>query len=487
MNKKEKILTHVPSYFSPKSNLYWRTLLESHGEEDEKIVQQIDQAKQQIFVITAEKVYLDSLGENVAVFRPLELNLSDEKYRRLIPLLSFYPKQVKSLITKILDVFYHETFSRFNIQTTSLAPFNLSGGECLVFKKENDGVVGVTKSFTADGNSDGPGTIRVASTSGMYVGQQVSVSDDDTKTFTATVIGLTGTVVTTDQDMSGLTLVQNPIVFFDTYQYVVFQASDFETPGSATTSEVAEAINVVAKGITAESTSSDTVVSLRTETVGRKGEIQVLGGTANDVLNFPVVIGRTLRVEVTEINPNEIVIRIPATIPALRRQLSGCLHYHPNAVIVPGWPSSYVYNPLFGDYTVKGTSTTLNQSILAGQVYTQLLVIDASSFPNEPGLLMLNFGKNGMEYPVPYIGRPNNSTLLIDPGYVFTNSHSVGESINTMIYSATVPRQNGGDYPVYTVGIEGARLQVQEIVRSIVATGVVIRWEVDYPVCGKVS
>jgi len=484
MDKKEKIKKSIPSYFKPTTNVMWKTLLNAYGTEDNNIVTQISETKKQIFVDTAEKEYLDALGDNVAVFRPLELNLSDEKYRELIKFLSFYPKQVKHLIYKILDVFYAETFARFNLQTQVNGPFALFGEETLVFKNENGYTTTITKKLLVDGETDGPGTIRISNTSGMYLGQTAQISDDNSQTEIVTVIGLTNTVATLSTSTNIYTTSQNAIVFFDTCQYVTFKATDFETPGSATVDETVLAINERAVGVSAESISADTKVNLRTNTPGLKGSIVVLGGTANDVLQFSLLPGRVLRIEINEIKPNEVVIRIPSTIPALRRQLEGCLHFHLDSTLTSGWPSSYLYNPTLIDYTVNKTQTTLNQNITEGLIYTQLSVTDSSSFPNESGILMIGFGRNGMEYPISYIGRPNNSTLLIDPSYQFTKNHLSGESINIILNDGTTPRGNGEDYPVYAVGIEAARTQVQDIITGIVAEGVLIRWVIDYPRCG---
>lgn len=484
MNKIEKIKTNVPSYFRPGVNVQWKALLEAHGEADERIVQQITEAKKQIFVETAERGYLDALGDNVGVFRPLEVNLIDDKYRKLIEFLSFYPKQVRSLVANVLDVFYDQTFLRFNVQTANASPFALFGGESLVFRKENDTTNTVTKTLTADGEVDGVNTVRVASTSGMYVGQIISVSDDNSQTITGVVTNLTNTIVTLDVSTLQFTTAQNAIIFFETYQYVNFQASDFATPGSATAEEVTNAINAIGVGVTASYVTTGNV-NIMTNTIGALGGIQILGGTANDVLLFPTNAGQKLRIQINELNPNELAITIPSTVPSLRRTLKGCLHFHSSSAITSGYPSSYLYSPSAVNYTPQNKVTTLNQTITAGQVYTQLSVINSSSIPNAPGNLIINFGKENLEQPVPYIGRPNNSTILLDPSYVFTKDHSSGELINTILTEATTPRVSGGDYAVYNVGIDKARIQIQEIVRNIVATGVVIRWIINFPVCGK--
>lgn len=484
MDKKDKIKRSVPSYFNPQYNVNWKALLEAHGEADNEIVEQIGQAKRQLFVETAEKTYLDSLGDNVGVYRPLELNLSDDKYRQLIEFLSFYPKQIRGLVYDVLDVFYDKTFSRYDIQTQNMAPFSLLDGNSLVFKTEGDTTISVTRYLTADGETDGANTIRLENTYGLYVGQTVQVSDNNSEVIAAQITNLTNTVVTLNKPTSQFTLDQSAIVIFDTYQYVTFSSDQFADISQATASEVAEIINAVADGATAQVLSSQTVLSLRTDTLGLKGSIQVLGGTANNALNFPTSIqSQSLRVQISEINPNEIIIRIPSTIPALRRVLKGSAHLHSDSSLTD-WKGSFLYDSTVG-YTVQRFKTTLNQNIVEGQVYTQLSCIDTSNIPNERGLLIFNFGRENTEVLVPYLGRPNNSTILLDPSYVFTESHSIGDQINKVLVGSTVPRSGGRDLPAYVVGIEEAREQVQEIVRSIIATGVVIRWDITYPVCGK--
>lgn len=484
MDKKDKIKKNVPSYFKPDVNVMWKALLEAHGIEDQNASDQVIEAKKQIFVEFAEKEYLDALGDNVAVYRPLELNLADEKYRKLIEFLSFYPKQVKSLISNILDVFYDEVFSRFNTQTQLSAPYGLTGGESLVFRTEKDKPVKIVRKFTANGDSDGPNTIRINTTAGLYIGQLIDISDDSNYPVRTSIVDLTNSIITISESAGSLLVSRNALLITETYQYTIFKSSDFANPGAATAGEVVNAINKSSTTVTASEASSNTIVSIRTNTVGNKGYLQVLGGTANNYLSFPVSPAQNLRIQISEINPNELVIKIPSTIPALRRILQGSAHLHPDSTTGTNWKGSFVYDPN-SDYTVQKMRTSLNQNIVAGQVYTQISVLNSSNIPNEAGNLIFNFGRERMEYSVPYIGRPNNSTLLVDPSYVFKKDHVPGELINTIITTGTVPRVGGMDYPVYLVGVETARELVQNIVRGVVATGVVIRWEITYPICGK--
>lgn len=267
------------------------------------------------------------------------------------------------------------------------------------------------------------------------------------------------------------------------------------------------------------------------------------------------------RVTVNEINPNEIVIEIPSSVPALRRQLQGSHHFHNYSGIVqsidnlnkeivvdfdaafpydskslkadevaqadfgqgvlrrtkimsnsvgrvgvvlqfalgedlsvyqtgqrfmvvnvPNYVGSFIPDPS-RPYTVTQKRGTLNQNIVAGNIYTLLSMSDASAIPDAPGRLIFSFGRSGEEADVKYYGRPNNTTLLIDPAYTFTKNHSIGDVVNVIVKPYNKPAADGSDYSVYLVGVTAARILAQQIVESIVAAGVVIRWTVNEPSC----
>lgn len=267
------------------------------------------------------------------------------------------------------------------------------------------------------------------------------------------------------------------------------------------------------------------------------------------------------RVFVKESNPNEIVIQIPSSVPALRRTLKGSHHFHcysgvinsvddtlkqitisldggvgfdtktlkvdelaeadfgvdndrpvkifsnqagrSNVLLqfsvgddlsnmsvgqrfmignVKNYVGSFIPNPDQA-FTLTKKRGKLNQAVNKGQIYTTIVMEDASDIPNENGYLVFNFGRMNEESLIRYFGRPNNNTLLIDPAYEFLNDHSIGEIVNVVVKPYLKPRINGNDYSVYVVGVEAARILAQKIVESIVASGVIIRWSVVDPIC----
>jgi hypothetical protein len=108
---------------------------------------------------------------------------------------------------------------------------------------------------------------------------------------------------------------------------------------------------------------------------------------------------------------------------------------------------------------------------------------DTSGIPNAFGRVIFNFGREGEEADVRYFGRPNNTTLLIDPSYTFLKNHSIGDVMNVIVKPYGKPAVSGADYSVYLVGVEAARILAQRIVESVTAAGVLVRWVIREPVC----
>lgn len=245
------------------------------------------------------------------------------------------------------------------------------------------------------------------------------------------ILGLSSTLVLT---VDGLQFTVN-------YNHV----ADFANPEAATNEEVCLVINrqILSLEAFAFSPSGSKTIGLQT----RDGatEYQIIGGTANAVLQFPTTL---------QADPD---------------------------IIDTGFPSAYIFDPTGQLFTVTGISTELSSQVEIGTIRDFLTVANASSFPNKPGKLLINFGRSGQEGPVSYNSRPNNSTLLIDAGYVFENEHLPGRKVNYVSDTPTIPRLTGDDYPVYIVGTEESRSAAQALIKKLLAAGVVIRFIIEFP------
>lgn len=261
------------------------------------------------------------------------------------------------------------------------------------------------------------------------------------------------------------------------------------------------------------------------------------------------------RVAIYEINPNEIIIEVPSSVPALRRDLRGSLHLHAyNGTIVSidnslkemiidltdgskelkvdelayaimgqdienglilsnttgntgvtlqfpasvnlskfvagenfnmtlqNYPGAFMPDPTTS-FSTTAERGTLGQAITAGQIIPTLTMLDSSGIPDANGKIVFNFGRDNQEELIDYFGRPNNTTLLISPTHVFAKDHEIGEPINVIVSPYQEPAVDGADYSIYLVGVTAARVLAQNVVESITAAGIVVKWIVNDPIC----
>jgi len=108
-----------------------------------------------------------------------------------------------------------------------------------------------------------------------------------------------------------------------------------------------------------------------------------------------------------------------------------------------------------------------------------LQVDDSSDFSDDGGYLAINFGKEGEELLIPYLGVPNSTTLTMNPAYRFLFGHATGSTINLVEKGNYVPSTDGDDYPVYLINPNVAEELVTMLVNLIKAAGIKLRFEID--------
>lgn len=419
----KRYLATIPKVFRPEFNRVIKALLLSIASAEDEQCKQVANAKDQLFVRTATGQNLDRLANSLGVSRPATLGLTDSEFQELIPNLSLKPKQIRKAFYDTADVFWGPLFSRANVTTNNVAPFNLIIGDELSFIINN----GETQ------------TVKI----------------------------LTG---------------------------------DVATPGSATAEEVVtllEKLDGTTASILEDSLTGNKAVNLRTDTPGSTGDIQVLAssGIGTSKLDFTVgqfdILDLDQRVTVYNINPNELVIEIPAIVPALRRTLKGSHHFHADGTIEPPkgtaqgiWQGSFLFDPngTRGNFTISSQKAVLQTAIFKGDVLTAITVDDTSLFKDNSGDLILGFGMSDQEVPIRFRGVPNSNTILIDPSYTFTQDHPVGTIINVSLdRKSHTPLRNGNDLAVYLTSPSGAREIVQAILETLKAAGIIIRFIVLAP------
>lgn len=150
------------------------------------------------------------------------------------------------------------------------------------------------------------------------------------------------------------------------------------------------------------------------------------------------------------------------------------------ASLVPGQLGPYMFD-ISQPFTVSNIGTKLNQN-LDGTMPRVVTVDDASQFPDSLGNIILGYGTQNQEGPIPYIARPSATTLLISPAYNVKKSHPDGTDVALVASkSAADVSRDGLDYPFYITDVVSGRIYAQDLINSVAASGINIVFTILYP------
>ena len=122
----DNIHDQMPALFNTRENVNWKAIIDSLGDVDQDTLDLIESVRQQFFVKTASRPYLDRLGTANLVQRPRFVGMDDPTFRDFIPIMSYQPKQVKIIMDKLLDLFFFKESTTSFISSGQVAPFDLS-------------------------------------------------------------------------------------------------------------------------------------------------------------------------------------------------------------------------------------------------------------------------------------------------------------------------------------------------------------------------
>lgn len=146
----------------------------------------------------------------------------------------------------------------------------------------------------------------------------------------------------------------------------------------------------------------------------------------------------------------------------------------------PNQQGPYSYD-LTQPFTVSSVGTTLAQE-LDGSKPKIIQVADSSQFPNQMGYLILGYGSENQEGPIPYIATPSLDTILLSPAYSVKNVFQPGTDVSLLVSKSSVTlTQDGLDYPFYLTDVVAGRVYAQNLINSVVATGINIVFTILYP------
>jgi hypothetical protein len=151
-----------------------------------------------------------------------------------------------------------------------------------------------------------------------------------------------------------------------------------------------------------------------------------------------------------------------------------------NGPSTPTTLGPYIYDTSQG-FTIGGASTTLTAEV-NGETGHIINVADSSGFPNTTGYLIINYGCEDQEGPIPYIAAPSSGTLLISPAYFIQQDHAEGASVLLVATkSPIVLPTDGSAYQPYLTDTASGRVYAQNLIDTITAAGVTVIYTILYP------
>ena len=148
--------------------------------------------------------------------------------------------------------------------------------------------------------------------------------------------------------------------------------------------------------------------------------------------------------------------------------------------LAPNQPGPYMYD-ISQPFTVSNIGTTLNQN-LDGTMPRVITVANANQFPDSQGSIILGYGTQDQEGPIPYIARPSSTTLLVSPAYNIKKFHPNGTDV-ALVSQKSSPdiSRDGLDYPFYITDVVSGRIYAQDLINSVAASGINIVFTILYP------
>lgn len=124
-DKTSNIHDQMPAVFNTQTNVNWKALISAIGTSDQETLDLIESIRQQFFIKTASRPYIDRLGAANLVQRPNFVGMDDTTFREFIPVMSYQPKQVKLVLDKLLDLFFFKDSTTSYIASSGFEPFAL--------------------------------------------------------------------------------------------------------------------------------------------------------------------------------------------------------------------------------------------------------------------------------------------------------------------------------------------------------------------------
>lgn len=160
---------------------------------------------------------------------------------------------------------------------------------------------------------------------------------------------------------------------------------------------------------------------------------------------------------------------------------SGSLVFLTSAQVDTGIRGPYMWSPN-ANYVLSSLTTTLQSEIFTGNTARTISIASDNNIPNVESLLVFDFGTEREEGPVRCLYKPNNTTLQLDPAYVFQKHHEVGSSITVIRRrGAHVMSGLGTEYPLYVTDAGVAREVLKQLILQVKSVGLFVDFLIRFP------
>lgn len=475
------------------------------------LINNIEAVDDSLYIVSAKEKFLDQRLGDKGVVRPPQVGLSDEVFRE-IGIEITNRKQVRDLVHQLLRILYGEIFTRATSYSFEVEPYFLEAGDNLIISFDDTQLVEIAFTEEQFQNINSASAQEVADaltklirkagrTGSAFVREEetgnkvVLMSSSDGPSSSVKVLGgKAQNILKFDQI--------RPTSGDSTTQWTLSQESGGRIralwTGGANPSlgkvKMGDYVNIYGDSFSSENKGTFTIASIQDGALNEayfeyenpNGFPETIVQETSDAVLFffprkRIITTNNRYAAAFQTSPRTLEIFMPSTTKVVRRSRIGAAHiYGDSTPSIPGQEGPYVYDKTAG-YTVaeQFSTTTGSLSTSSGSI---LSINDASTFPDESGYIMIGLGTSHQEGPIPYISRPSDQTLRLNPSYKFKNKHPAGTDV-CLIQSlfAPIPNTNGSDIPFYLTDSVAGRIYAEDLIKEITAIGIVVIIYILYP------
>lgn len=477
------------------------------------LVNQADAVQNQLYLATAQGIYLDRLAAEFSVTRPPKVGVPDDEFRQVAIQIKNI-KAIRTLINSLLNIIYGDQLTKASAASSKYETYALADQDNLILSFDNQAPVNIifnSNQFASIGAAlaqevaDAITTNLSAMNMDAYAVAQNDGSGPYVRIYSNT-IGPASAVTILGGSAQNILVFPAPVGAGGnaSTQWTLTSAQGgfikFTWTGGANPNlgklKIGDYVNIFGGGFLSSSNiGSYTITGLLGgaqgvsyfEVYNPLGTPSIVVQGSDDAVLFfnpeqQKVTSQATYAAQFQVSPRTVTVFIPSVTKVVRRTRQGSAHLNDDNFpeTIEGQPGPYLYDTS-QPFVISKTLTTLTQN-LNGSDSKLISVVDSSQFPDSPGYLIFGYGTAEQEGPVPYIATPSSTTILISPAYTFKNSFSPGTYI-TLIESksSVVLAPAGNSYPFYMTGDAAGREWAQSLINQISATGLNIIFIVIYP------